>query len=87
MGHKTKPPAADDEEADPWVQRIEATGCAAQHYALQDCYSETGDWRLCQAAMKSFRLCMKQSSTANRTAVEITGKEQGGASTKKSLAE
>jgi hypothetical protein len=26
-----------DDEVDPWVQRIEASGCAPQHYALQDC--------------------------------------------------
>mmetsp|Transcript_124407 Transcript_124407/g.175525 ORF Transcript_124407/g.175525 Transcript_124407/m.175525 type:complete len:86 (+) Transcript_124407:84-341(+) len=81
MPHGVRSPAAtvDDGEVDPWEQRIESTGCATQHYALQDCYDETGDWRKCQEPMKAFRQCM-QRSTKSKKPVDTGNKTNSNAS-------
>jgi len=53
----SKEPEADEEDA--YETRIRNSGCADQHYALQDCYLETKDWRKCSQYMSAFRVCMK----------------------------
>eukprot|EP00037_Helgoeca_nana_P021101 m.212133 g.212133 ORF g.212133 m.212133 type:complete len:88 (-) comp25518_c0_seq1:46-309(-) len=69
MPHEVRTAAAtvEEGEVDPWEQRINSTGCAPQHYALQDCYSETGDWRKCQEHMAAFRLCMSTSTKSKES--------------------
>ncbi|KAF9425771.1 hypothetical protein BGZ94_007234 [Podila epigama] len=49
-----------EEEEDEYEKRIERTGCAAENEALQNCYSETHDWRACKDAMNAFRECWKR---------------------------
>mmetsp|Transcript_7483 Transcript_7483/g.19241 ORF Transcript_7483/g.19241 Transcript_7483/m.19241 type:complete len:84 (-) Transcript_7483:2486-2737(-) len=68
--HGARPLRAEDDEVDPWEARIEASGCAPQHYALQDCYAETGDWRKCQSLMKAFQLCMSKNTKARAPPTE-----------------
>ncbi|KAE8595129.1 hypothetical protein XENTR_v10015543 [Xenopus tropicalis] len=48
-----------DEEEDPLDHMIGRTGCAAAHYAVQECMAEQQDWRKCQAQVQSFRDCMQ----------------------------
>ncbi|XP_066537148.1 cytochrome c oxidase assembly factor 4 homolog, mitochondrial [Hoplias malabaricus] len=47
-----------EDESDPVEQMISRTGCAALHYAVQDCMAEHQDWRKCQMQVKEFRDCM-----------------------------
>jgi cytochrome c oxidase assembly factor 4 len=37
-----------DEEPDEWEERIKRGGCAEEHFKLQNCYSDTKDWRKCK---------------------------------------
>jgi len=52
----------EEEEEDEYEKRIERTGCAAENEALQNCYSETHDWRACKDAMTAFRECWKRNN-------------------------
>ena len=57
----------EEEEEDPFYTIIEKSGCSKYHYALQDCYAETRDWRKCKKEMKDFQACTKaQLSLKNR---------------------
>ena len=49
-----------DEEEDFFNTAIQRSGCAKEHYTLQDCYSNKGDWRECKKEMAQFRTCMDQ---------------------------
>uniref|UniRef100_A0A8D2KT10 Cytochrome c oxidase assembly factor 4 homolog n=2 Tax=Varanus komodoensis TaxID=61221 RepID=A0A8D2KT10_VARKO len=51
---------AEEEEEDPFDQMISRTGCAAFHYAVQECMAEHQDWRKCQAQVQSFKDCMQE---------------------------
>ncbi len=44
-------------EEDPWAKRVESTGCQNENTALQRCYFEHKDWRLCKGEMEAFRTC------------------------------
>lgn len=58
----------EEEEEDPFYTIIEKSGCAKYHYALQDCYAEKKDWRLCKKEMAEFQQCTKaQQKLKNRT--------------------
>jgi len=46
-GHVKREPKPDDDEPDEWEQRIERSGCASEHYKLQDCFHKYHDWRKC----------------------------------------
>jgi cytochrome c oxidase assembly factor 4 len=48
---QTTQPSANDEE-DPFEKRLEETGCAKLHYALQDCMDQKKDWRQCQPEVR-----------------------------------
>ncbi|XP_034851429.1 60S ribosomal protein L18a isoform X1 [Mirounga leonina] len=48
----------EDEEEDPLDQLISRSGCAASHYAVQECMAQHQDWRQCQPQLKK----MKKSS-------------------------
>ncbi|KAI9138981.1 hypothetical protein BKA69DRAFT_700373 [Paraphysoderma sedebokerense] len=48
------------EEDDPYLLRIEKTGCFGAHEKLQDCYLNKKDWRECKNEMKSFKECWRQ---------------------------
>ncbi|GMM50796.1 Coa4 protein [Starmerella bacillaris] len=51
---------SEEDEADPWETRIEATGCYEENEALQICRYDTGDWRKCLKEMKAFRDCWQK---------------------------
>ncbi|XP_032833566.2 cytochrome c oxidase assembly factor 4 homolog, mitochondrial [Petromyzon marinus] len=57
---KVAPSASDDddEEEDPVDAMIARTGCAASHYAVQECMAATRDWRQCQPQVAALRDCM-----------------------------
>ena len=48
----------EEEEEDLFNVTIEQSGCAKQHYTLQDCFAEKRDWRKCATEMKQFKTCM-----------------------------
>jgi len=48
-GHGKHEPKPDEDEPDEWDQRIERSGCASEHYKLQDCFHEHHDWRKCSS--------------------------------------
>ena len=56
-----------EEEEDFYNVAIHQSGCADQHYALQDCYSERGDWRQCVLEMRQFKECMATQRKPNNT--------------------
>jgi len=55
---RTAPPAEDEEE-DLVDKLMRRTGCMEQHYAVQACMAESGDWRVCQDKVVQFRHCME----------------------------
>ncbi|XP_061430925.1 cytochrome c oxidase assembly factor 4 homolog, mitochondrial [Lethenteron reissneri] len=57
---KVAPSAGDDEEEDPVDAMIARTGCAASHYAVQECMAATRDWRRCQPQVAALRDCMRE---------------------------
>ena len=59
-GHKEKLEAQTEEEKDEYEERIEKSGCAEYHYALQDCYFEHNDWRKCRKEMEDFKKCVAE---------------------------
>ncbi|XP_058066798.1 cytochrome c oxidase assembly factor 4 homolog, mitochondrial [Anopheles bellator] len=44
---------------DPVERMLKNTGCIELHHKVQECIAGTGDWRLCQDAVKEFKLCMQ----------------------------
>ncbi|XP_006007128.1 cytochrome c oxidase assembly factor 4 homolog, mitochondrial [Latimeria chalumnae] len=54
-GRKAK---EEEEEEDPLDQMISRTGCAAFHYAVQECMAQQQDWRRCQEQVQAFKTCM-----------------------------
>lgn len=48
----------EEEEEDFFNVTIQRSGCAKEHYALQDCFADTGDWRKCSKEMAQFKTCM-----------------------------
>ncbi|KAI3373195.1 hypothetical protein L3Q82_006511 [Scortum barcoo] len=62
----------DEDEDDPVEQMISRTGCAEQHYAVQECMAEHQDWRACQNQYQQEALSLEVdqesiSSTAKRS--------------------
>ena len=55
----------DDEEEDLVEKMLEKVGCAQEHYAVQECMSETRDWRQCQTHVKAFRQCIAKGQAQN----------------------
>lgn len=55
----------DDEEEDLVEKMLEKVGCAQEHYAVQECMSETRDWRQCQTHLKAFRQCIAKGQAQN----------------------
>ena len=53
------PDEEDEDEVDEYELRIERSGCAKEHYALQDCYHDNDRrWAKCKDEMNEFRKCM-----------------------------
>ncbi|CAG9856144.1 unnamed protein product [Phyllotreta striolata] len=48
------------EITDPVEEMLKKTGCINLHYVVQDCISETKDWRKCQDKVAEFRKCMQE---------------------------
>ena len=55
--HKEKLEDLSEEEKDSFEMAIEKSGCAKFHFALQDCYFEHNDWRMCKKEMAEFKQC------------------------------
>nr|XP_056714565.1 cytochrome c oxidase assembly factor 4 homolog, mitochondrial [Euleptes europaea] len=73
-GHNwSRNPSAEEEE-DPLDQMISRTGCAAFHYAVQECMAEHQDWRKCQEQVQRFKECM--SAYQKRRAEELQKQRQ-----------
>ena len=53
------------EEPDPVVKKLSKIGCLQAHYAVQDCYFETKDWRKCTKEVKEFQECVKKAKQSN----------------------
>ncbi|KAI9591976.1 hypothetical protein BDF19DRAFT_339112, partial [Syncephalis fuscata] len=47
----------DDDEEDPWDQRIRSTGCYDENMRLHECYMAKHDWRACKEEMEAFKQC------------------------------
>lgn len=66
-GHNwTRQLKKDDEEEDPLDQLITRSGCAASHFAVQECMAEHQDWRQCQPQVQAFRDCMSAQQARRR---------------------
>lgn len=49
----------EEEEVDEYDQIINNSGCAAEHYNMQDCYIDNDrKWAACKEEMNAFRQCM-----------------------------
>ena len=55
--HKEKLENLTEEEKDSYEIALEKSGCSQFHFALQDCYFEHKDWRMCQKEMAEFKRC------------------------------
>ena len=55
---KGKEEEEEEEEEDFFNVTIQRSGCAKEHYALQDCFAASGDWRKCHREMGQFKQCM-----------------------------
>ena len=55
----------EDDEEDLVEKMLEKVGCAQEHYAVQECMSETRDWRQCQTHVKAFRQCIAKGQAQN----------------------
>lgn len=75
-GRRTK--KEDEEEEDPLDQLISRSGCAAAHFAVQECMAEHQDWRQCQPQVQAFRDCMSEQQAKRREELQRR-KEQAGA--------
>lgn len=56
--HNRIRPAEEDEDDDPVEKMLKKSGCLDLHYAVQECISETKDWRKCQSQVTEFRKCI-----------------------------
>ena len=55
----------DDDEVDEEEQRLEASGCKEEHFAVLDCMGDNGrDWRRCQDVAKALKECMAKQTDA-----------------------
>ncbi|XP_019849492.1 PREDICTED: coiled-coil-helix-coiled-coil-helix domain-containing protein C550.01c-like [Amphimedon queenslandica] len=55
------PEGGEAEELDQYEASLLKSGCAKEHYQLQECYYDHGnDWRKCQEQMKLFKDCMSK---------------------------
>jgi len=53
-----------EEEVDEYETIIERSGCAKEHYTLEDCYHDNNrKWAKCKDEMNSFRQCMAIQAT------------------------
>ncbi|KAI4814738.1 cytochrome c oxidase assembly factor 4 homolog, mitochondrial [Pseudochaenichthys georgianus] len=56
----------DEDEDDPVDRMISRTGCAEQHYAVQECMGEHQDWRICKSQVQTFKDCMMNFQIARK---------------------
>ncbi|EDM18334.1 similar to E2-induced gene 2 protein (predicted) [Rattus norvegicus] len=79
QGHNwTRQVKKDDEEEDPLDQLITRSGCAASHFAVQECMAQHQDWRRCQPQVQAFRDCMSAQQARRREELQRR-KEQASA--------
>nr|XP_011717343.1 cytochrome c oxidase assembly factor 4 homolog, mitochondrial [Macaca nemestrina] len=68
----------EDEEEDPLDQLISRSGCAASHFAVQECMAQHQDWRQCQPQVQAFKDCMSEQQSRRREELQRR-KEQASA--------
>jgi cytochrome c oxidase assembly factor 4 len=51
-------PVDKDDQEDPVIKNLSKLGCLEKHYAVQDCYFDTKDWRKCTKEVKDFKECI-----------------------------
>ncbi|EAW74916.1 cytochrome c oxidase assembly factor 4 homolog [Homo sapiens] len=68
----------DDEEEDPLDQLISRSGCAASHFAVQECMAQHQDWRQCQPQVQAFKDCMSEQQARRQEELQRR-QEQAGA--------
>ncbi|XP_005357553.1 cytochrome c oxidase assembly factor 4 homolog, mitochondrial [Microtus oregoni] len=79
QGHNwTRQLKKEDEEEDPLDQLITRSGCAAFHFAVQECMAQHQDWRQCQPQVQAFRDCMSAQQARRREELQRR-KEQASA--------
>jgi len=49
-----------EEEEDLVDKLINKSGCANEHYLVQECMVENQDWRKCQQVLKNFQSCLNK---------------------------
>jgi len=59
----------DNDEEDPYVTRIEKTGCSLENENLQLCFHDTKDWRLCRDQLERFRECWQRNKSKDGAAI------------------
>ncbi|XP_060519785.1 cytochrome c oxidase assembly factor 4 homolog, mitochondrial [Cylas formicarius] len=47
------------EITDPVEEMLKKTGCIELHFKVQECITETQDWRKCQKPVQNFKKCME----------------------------
>lgn len=62
----------EEEEEDPVEKMIMKTGCIEQHYKVQECMADNGDWRKCQEEVGKFRKCMSDFHLRQRESKKLT---------------
>merc|ERR1712059_9362 len=46
------------EEDNPGGQLIDKKGCRKQHFVVQECFRQEGNWERCAAALQEFQTCL-----------------------------
>jgi len=58
-GHERKLREQQSEDEEDLVDKlVNKSGCANEHYLVQECMVEHQDWRKCQAVLKDFQACL-----------------------------
>lgn len=50
---------------DPVDAKLKKMGCLEKHWAVQECFADTKDWRKCQHEVKQFRDCINSAASKN----------------------
>ncbi|CAM0136718.1 unnamed protein product [Umbelopsis sp. WA50703] len=66
-----------EQEDDPYDNRLQKTGCKEENDNLLVCYADKRDWRLCHAEMQAFRNCY-QKNKQNAGSRELEESEHAG---------
>jgi len=71
--NREKRPKEEEEDEDLVDKLVNESGCAEEHYKVQECMVEHQDWRKCQTELKQFQACMSKNQA--RRDVGVLGSE------------